>query len=60
MYRMATVAGGLSLAASDHLHTEITKAAGAIIDALALSNVAAVVQATSSSATSTASTEAIV
>jgi hypothetical protein len=29
---MATVAGGLSLAASDHLHTEITKAAGAIID----------------------------
>src|SRR5215467_8741184 len=32
MYRMATVAGGLSLAASDHLHMEIINAAGAIID----------------------------
>jgi len=32
MYRMATVPSGLSLAASDHLHMEITNAAGAIID----------------------------
>jgi|SRR5215470_15949682 len=32
MYRMVTVAGGLSLAASDHLHMEITNAAGVIID----------------------------